>query len=66
MVHLLEYDELNELLGKMIGGAAARFGPKIAMKRVVNAPVRKMKADNKAAKTLMKQDYKALKTNINK
>ena len=57
MLHLLEYDELNELLGGI--------AQKIAIRHIVRSPVRKMKADNKAAKSLMKQDYKALK-NINK
>lgn len=57
MLYLLEYDELNELLGGL--------ATKLAIRHIVRSPVRKMNADNKAAKTLMKQDYKALK-NINK
>ena len=57
MTHLLEYEELSELLGSI--------ATKLATRHILRSPVRKIKKETKDAKKLMKQDYKALK-NINK
>lgn len=53
MVHIYEYDELNELLA----GLAAR----VITKPIFNAPANKIKRQNKIAKVQMKNDYKAFK-----